>query len=261
MEFGRRGGRSGFGENNTEYSPKSSDRVYWVHQPCWSAEKCLLCQEWNSSLCTRVTLCYLFDYASFYFNLPPTFLSYQKSRRSQALLCHLKSFWDTWAKWVWWTEGRVWILDHLHTTVNNTSYLKSSYTSRYVCETSKFPNFKDEVYEELSILPSSHPQRLFQMQANAAPKQASHWLVFTCKCGSCVWKLVCSSLLGALKTMTSSSFRRMNEALWKETELLVQNFIFTPEGRSAMILITLKRGRAENQPDGELLQCRGIMLM
>lgn len=45
MEFGRRGGRSGFGENNTEYSPKSSDRVYWVHQPCWSAEKCLLCQE------------------------------------------------------------------------------------------------------------------------------------------------------------------------------------------------------------------------
>lgn len=124
-----------------------------------------------------------------------------------------------------------------------------------------FQTLRTRCMRSLSILPSSHPQRLFQMQANAAPKQASHWLVFTCKCSSCVWKLVCSSLLGALKTMTSSSFRRMNEALWKETELLVQNFIFTPEGRSAMILITLKQGRAENQPDGELLQCRGIMLM
>lgn len=87
----------------TEYSLKSSKWVYRVHQQCWSAEKRLLCQELNSSLCTRVkqgTLLY-FDCANFYFNLPPTSLNYQKSWWSQVLLHHLKLFWDTCAKWFW----------------------------------------------------------------------------------------------------------------------------------------------------------------
>lgn len=108
------------------FSLKASEWVYRVHQQCWSAEKRLLHQELNSRLRTRVKqgAPLHFDCANLYFNLPPTSLNYQKSWWSQALLHHLKLFWDTCARWFWWTERQAWILDHLHTTVNNTSCVK-----------------------------------------------------------------------------------------------------------------------------------------
>lgn len=185
MEFGRRGGRSVFGENKLS-TVRSHQRyigfvssVGQLKNVCFATNEIqVFVQEWSKDIC------YLFDYANFYFNLPSTSLSYQQSWWSQALLFYLKSFWDAYANWFWWTEGQVWILDHLHTTVNSTSFVKSSYISRCICETSKFPNFEDEVYEELSILPSSHPCRLFWPQANAAPKPASRWLMLACKCSS-----------------------------------------------------------------------------
>lgn len=113
-------------ENNLSSVWRHQSWVYRVHQQCWSAEERLLHQELNSRLRTRVKqgAPLHFDCANLYFNLPPTSLNYQNSWWSQALLHHLKLFWDTCARWFWWTERQAWILDHLHATVNNTSCVK-----------------------------------------------------------------------------------------------------------------------------------------
>lgn len=143
--------------------------MYWIHQQGWLAENVcftrneiqVFVQEWSKELC------YLFDYSELNFKLPPTSLHYSKSWWSQALLCHLKSFWDTCAKWFWWTEGQVWILDQLHATGNNTSSLKSCYISCYICETSKVSKLWGQGIWG-AIYPSIlHPRWLFWTQANA----------------------------------------------------------------------------------------------
>jgi len=65
--------------------------------------------------------------------------------------------------------------------------------------------------------------------------------------------------LRALQTMTSSS-SRTSEALRRDGATSAE-LHFHSEGSLATVLITPKQERAEKQPDGGLLQCRGIMLM
>lgn len=89
----------------------------------------------------------------------------------------------------------------------------------------KFPSFWG--WSSPGVLLVSHPHGFLGHKRAQSLEAASHRLMLACKCGSGGWKLMPSSLFRALKTKTSSGSRGMNEALWRETEPLVQNCIFT----------------------------------
>lgn len=210
-------------------------------------------QEWSKELCC------LLDYTTLYFNLPATSLGYQRSWWRKEILCHLESFGDVGAKCFWQTEGQMRILDDLHSNVCNTSFMKSFYISHNSCETSKFPSFWG--WSSPGVLLVSHPRGFLGHKRAQSLEAASHRLMLACKCGSGGWKLMPSSLLGALKTKTSSGSRGMNWSIVKRDRAASPELHFHYKGSLAMAVITPKQGRAENRPDRELLQCRGIILM
>lgn len=84
--------------------------------------------------------------------------------------------------------------------------------SHCTCETSEFPNFEAKASKEQFLLPSCRSQQLLSTPADIP--RASQPLA--CRASSRGWKLVCSSLLAALKTMISSSSGRMDEAVWRD---------------------------------------------
>lgn len=211
----------------------------------WWSEKYLLRAEvqvcvWGS----REEPCYLLDYTQLLWVV-------RSPDGARSHFCHLKSFWSTGAKCLWGTEWQMWVSDH-HSTANNTSHVKSSYISHPSCETSTFPNFWGWGIWGAPLL---HPQGSLGLELAWCLPQA----VVSMQAGQLRLEINLRCTLRALQTMTSSS-SRTSEALRRDGATSAE-LHFHSEGSLATVLITPKQGRAEKQPDGGLLQCRGIMLM
>lgn len=122
-----------------------------------------------------------------------------------------------------------------------------------------FQAFEDEALQEPFLLPI--PMALFGHKRAQSPEAASHRLVLSMQVRQRWLEIDAAFTSGSTRDNDLIRLQGDERGIVKRDGAASPKLHFHSKGSLAMAVITPKQGRAENQPDGELLQCRGIILM